>query len=102
MDISVAEDRVLDDGDTLHDGTDSVGPFLRIRLPFEQQVGLELDEVLLVLFDIFLEILRRMGARELVGILAAGEEEHTEAHTLGEQHVGTTQGGGCRLRHRRR
>lgn len=35
---------------------------------------------------------------ELVGILAAGEEEHTEAHTLGEQHVGTTQGGvdaGC-------
>ena len=82
MDVSVAEDRILDDGDAFHDGADAVGPFLRVRLAFEQQVGLELYEVFLVLLDILLEVVCRVGSCELVGILPAGEKEHPEAHTL--------------------
>ena len=92
MDIGVAEDRILDDRDALHDGTDAVGTFFRVGLAFEQQCGLKLDEVFLVLLDKFLEVFRRVVACELIGILSAGQQQNPETHAFREQHVGTAQG----------
>ena len=45
-----------------------------------------------MLLNIFSEVLRRVVACELIGILSAGQQQDPEAHTFREQHVGTAQG----------
>ena len=99
MQVGVAQYLVLYLRDALYNAVDSLGALQRVALVAEQQVGLELDEVGLVVLDILAEVGGRMLAGERVGIFAVGQQQHLQVHALAEQHVGTAQGGmnACRV-----
>ena len=88
--VGVAQDLVLHERDAPHDRVDGLGAFQRIALVLEQQVGLKLHEVGLVLLDIFLEVGSCVLACERVGVVAVGQQQHLEVHAFRQQHVGAS------------
>ena len=94
LDIHVAHDGFGDDGDALHDVAYQFGPADGVLAGvFHQQVGLEADEVRLVLADEGLELRGVVLAGIGVGVVAVGQEAHLDVHPLFEQHVDASQGG---------
>ena len=99
MQIDVAQRLVGYRRDTGYDGVDGLRALLRVALILEQQVGLELYEVGLVLLDIFSEVLGRMFPGKAVGVVVIGQQQDAQVHPLGKQHVGASDSGvnACRV-----
>ena len=72
---------------------DSLRTFYRVGDATEQQVGLELDEVSLVGFDVIAKLLRRVLLGEAVRVVAVRQQQHLDIHALGQQHVDASYGG---------
>ena len=84
--------------DAFYDTADCLGTFYRVGDAFQQKVGLELDKVCLVLFDVFTKLFRAMFPCEAVRIVTIGQKHHFHIHALGKQHVDTSYRGvyaGC-------
>ena len=91
-DIGSTNNGVRDDTYRADNIVDSLSTLDGILDILQQQVGLKLDEVRLVLFDILLELLGSMLAAERVGVVAIRQQQHLHVHTLLQQHIRTTHG----------
>ena len=60
MQIGVAQDGVVDKRDAAYYGVDCLGAFKRVALVAQQEVGLELYEVGLMLLDVLAKVGSRM------------------------------------------
>ena len=92
MQIGVAENGIHHHRDALHDGVDGVGTLQRVAFVAQQEVGLKLYEVGLMLLDVLTEIAGSVLAGEGVGVLTVGQQQHFQVHAFSEQHIGTAQG----------
>ena len=92
FDVDVAHDGLRDDGDALHDAAYQFGAADGVFAGvFEQQVGLEADEVCLMFLNELAELCSVVLAGERVGVVAIGEEADFDVHALFEQHVDASQ-----------
>ena len=92
--IDRANNGILYDRYALCDALDkfaaAVGIILRI---LHQQVDLELDEIHLMRINILLECGGAATLGKTVGILTVGQQQNLYVHTLGKQHIYTSQRG---------
>ena len=79
--------------DALHDAADGLRALHGIGHALHRQTRLKRNEVRLVLFDIVLQLLGRVLLGKRVGVVAIGQEQHLDVHTLGQEHVGASHGG---------
>ena len=94
LDIYVAHDGFGDDGDALHQAADEFGPLDGVAARvFQQEVGLEADEVRLVFADEGLELRAVVLAGKGVGVVAVGQEADFDVHAFFQQHVDAAQRG---------
>ena len=84
---------VGNDGYAVNDALCELSPLQRVAsCIFEQEVGLEDDEVSLVLLHVLAKLGGIMFACKAVGVVAVGKEKNLDVHSFGKQHVGTSQG----------
>ena len=90
--IGIALQLVGNHRHAFQDTADSFRTFLRVGHAFQQQVGLKLDEVRLVLFYICLKLIGCMFLAKRVGIVTIGQHQYLDIHALGQQHVRSAHG----------
>ncbi len=86
-DVGGSYDGVGDDADGADDVVDGLCALDGVLHVLQHQFGLELYEVRLVGLDILFELLGGMFACKRVGIVAVGQQQHLDVHTLCQQHV---------------
>ena len=89
VDICVACNLVGDYRHAAHYTRYRLGALDRVVHSLEHHFRLKTDEIGLVFLNIFLELLSRMFAREAVGVVAIGQKQHLDVHSLRQEHVGT-------------
>ena len=93
-DVGCTGNLILDFRDALYNGIDCLAALHGVSDAPERNVGLELDEVYLMVFNIFSEVFCRMVAGKAVRVVTVGQQEHLHVHLLFQQHVGSSQ---CRM-----
>ena len=90
-DVRGSGNLILDFRDALHDAVDSLTSLHGVGDPTQHQIGLKLNEVYLMILDIFSEVRRRMVAGKAIRVVAIRQEEHLYVHLLLQQHIGSSQ-----------
>ena len=90
MQISVTEYLILYYSYALDDRVDGFTAFQGITLILQQQICFKLDEICLILFNIFPEVYSRMFTGKRVGVFSFRQQQYLQVHSFGEQHVGSS------------
>ena len=78
--------------DTLDDRVDGRRALHGVGLVLQEQFGLKLDEVCLVVVYVLTQLVGRVLPGETVWIVAVGQQQYLEVHSLRQKHVGAFQG----------
>ena len=90
--VSVAQNLVGNNRNALHNRRDSLRTASRIGYAIKQNPRFKLYEVGLIVGNILSKLLGIVLSGKAVGVVAIGEKQHFYVHTLGQQHVRSTQG----------